>query len=103
MFGMLGFLNFLDCNFVIGDAEDGGGTDDGLLSPSLVALPLEVSRDNDFLAEANFFGSFGAMMILSIYFQFSVNPMTTVPTAAQIWYHAIRDMIYNYWWKTREK
>jgi len=61
---MLGFLNFLDCSFDIGDAEDGGGCDDNG-SVSLL-LPLEVSRDNDFLAEANFFGSLGAMMILSI-------------------------------------
>ena len=59
---MLGFLNFFDCNFDIGDAEDGGG---GcvLLSLSILA-PLEVSRDNDFLAEANFFGSFGAMILI---------------------------------------
>jgi len=61
MFGILGFLNFLDCNFDIGDAKDGGGCD-GLLSPSSLLLPLEVSRDNDFFAEANFFGSFGAMI-----------------------------------------
>ena len=65
MFGMLGFLNFLDCNFDIGDAEDGGGGCDDDRSPLLLLLPLEeVSRDNDFLAEANFFGSFGAMMLI---------------------------------------